>query len=98
MGIFSDRPSTAKPLTEPNRFPSGWQPLPLIITDGCAGLAAALQTVYAQGLHQRCWVHKMRSFCEAVRRRDHDRVKRDAQQIYQAASLAEARHAFRRLA
>ena len=70
--------------------------LRLIITDGCAGLAAALQTVYPRVAHQRCWVHKMRNLCEAVRRRDHDRVKHDAQKIYQAASLAEARRAFQR--
>jgi transposase-like protein len=68
--------------------------LQLIITDGCAGLAAALQTVYPRALHQRCWVHKMRNICEAVRRRDHDRVKHDAQKIYQAQSLALARRAF----
>src|SRR5437667_328008 len=66
------------------------QHLQLVITDGCAGLAAALQTVYPRARHQRCWVHKMRNICEAVRRRDHDRVKRDAQRIYQAASLVEA--------
>ncbi|MEK7992971.1 MAG: IS256 family transposase [Planctomycetota bacterium] len=71
--------------------------LRLIITDGCAGLAAALQTAYPRALHQRCWVHKMRNVCEAVRRRDHDRVKHDAQKIYQAASLALARRAFARL-
>ena len=70
--------------------------LKLIITDGCPGLAAALQTVYPQALHQRCWVHKMRNISEAVRRRDHDQVKRDAQRIYQADSLLEARKAFER--
>jgi putative transposase len=32
----------------------------LIVTDGCAGLAAAIQTVYPRVGHQRCWVHKMR--------------------------------------
>lgn len=70
--------------------------LQMIITDGCAGLAAALQTVYPRALHQRCWVHKMRNLCEAVRRRDHDQVKRDAQAIYLAPSLAQARRAFLR--
>lgn len=69
--------------------------LQIIITDGCAGLAAALQTVYPGVPHQRCWVHKMRNICEAVRRRDHDRVKQDAQTIYRAGSLKEARQAFR---
>jgi len=70
--------------------------LQMIITDGCAGLAAALETVYPRALHQRCWVHKMRNICEAVRRRDHEQVKRDAQAIYQAPSLAQARRAFLR--
>jgi transposase-like protein len=65
----------------------------LIVTDGCPGLAA-IQTVYPRVEHQRCWVHKMRNLCEAVRRRDHDAVKHHAQKIYQAASLAEAQRAF----
>jgi len=69
--------------------------LNLIITDGCAGLAAALQVLYPGVPHQRCWVHKMRNLCAAVRRRDHDQVKQEAQKIYCAASLAEARQAFR---
>ncbi len=38
----------------------------------------------------------MRNLCEAVRRADHDAVKRDAQRIYQAASQAAARKAFER--
>ena len=67
-----------------------------IVTDGCAGLAAAIQTVYPRVAHPRCWVHKMRNLCEAVRRRDHDPIKHQAQKIYQAASLAEAQRAFLR--
>ena len=35
--------------------------LQLIVTDGCAGLAAALQMVYPRVGHQRCWVHKLRN-------------------------------------
>lgn len=66
----------------------------LIVTDGGAGLAAAMQTVYPRVAHQRCWVHKMRNLCEAVRRRDHDQVKQEAQKIYRAGSLAEAQRAF----
>lgn len=64
--------------------------LQLIVTDGCAGLAAALQTVYPRVAHQRCWVHKLRNLLSAVRRRDHAAVKADAQAIYQAASRSEA--------
>jgi putative transposase len=56
----------------------------LIVTDGCPGLAAAIQTVYPRAAHQRCWVHKMRNILEKVRRRDYDAVKADAQAIYLA--------------
>lgn len=70
--------------------------LQLVITDGCPGLAAAIPAVYPRVRHQRCWVHKMRNLCEAVRRSDHDPVKRDAQRIYLAPSLAAARRAFER--
>jgi putative transposase len=65
-----------------------------VITDGCAGLASALQTVYPRALHQGCWVHKMRNLLEAVRRRDHHEVKADAQKVYLAESPADARQAF----
>jgi transposase-like protein len=64
--------------------------LGLIVTDGCPGLAAALQTVYPHVPHQRCWVHKLRNLLGAVRRRDHAAVKADAQAIYRAASRREA--------
>jgi putative transposase len=64
--------------------------LQLIVTDGCAGLAAALETVYPRVPHQRCWVHKLRNLLRAARRRDHAAMKSDAQAIYQAASRAEA--------
>jgi len=41
--------------------------LQLIVTDGCPGLAAAIQTVYPRVAHQRCWVHKMRNILDKVR-------------------------------
>jgi putative transposase len=69
--------------------------LQLIVTDGCPGLAAAIQTVYPRVAHQRCWVHKMRNILEKVRRRDHDAVKADAQAIYLAESRGQAVAAFR---
>ena len=47
----------------------GGRALRLIITDGCAGLAAAIRTVYPRVRHQRCWVHKMRNILEKVRKR-----------------------------
>lgn len=69
--------------------------LKLIVTDGCEGLAAAIQTVYPHALHQRCWVHKMRNILEHVRKCDYDAVKADAQAIYGAQSRREAQGAFR---
>jgi transposase-like protein len=70
--------------------------LQLIVTDGCPGLATALQVVYPRALHQRCWVHKMRNIVEKVKKRDYDAVKAGAQAIYQADSPAMARHSFLR--
>ena len=69
--------------------------LELILTDGCAGLAAAIQTVFPRVLHQRCWVHKMRNILEHVRKRDYDEVKREAQAIYRAENRRQAEAAFR---
>jgi putative transposase len=69
--------------------------LQLIITDGCEGLAAAIQTVYPHVPHQRCWVHKMRNILEHVRRRDYEEVKAGAQSIYRADDRRGAQAAFR---
>ncbi len=66
----------------------------LIVTDGCPGLAAAMQTVYPRVPQQRCWVHKMRNILEQVRRRDYEAVKAEAQAIYRAEGRGEAQQAF----
>jgi putative transposase len=67
----------------------------LIVTDGCPGLAAALETIYPRVPHQRCWVHKMRNILQRVRKRDYDRVKAEAQAIYRAEDRRQALAAFR---
>src|SRR5215469_6454531 len=69
--------------------------LQLILTDGCAGLAAAIRTVYPRVRHQRCWVHKMRNILEKARKLDYDEVKAGAQAIYLAESRRQAEAAFR---
>ena len=69
--------------------------LQLVVTDGCAGLAAALATVYPHVAHQRCWVHKMRNILKKVKKADRQAVKQDAQAIYLADSRSEATAAFR---
>ncbi len=70
--------------------------LQLILTDGCAGLAAAIRTLYPRVRHQRCWVHKMRNILEKIRQCDYDQVKAGAQAIYRAGSRTQAEAAFRR--
>src|SRR5271166_851933 len=70
--------------------------LALIITDGCAGLAAAIPIVYPRARHQRCWVHKMRNILEKVRQADYAEVKSGAQAIYLAEGRGQAEAAFRR--
>jgi transposase-like protein len=72
------------------------QHLQLVITDGCPGLACALETVFPRVRHQRCWVHKMRNILEKTKRRDEKKVKAEAQKIYLAANLASAKRAFER--
>ena len=67
----------------------------LIVTDGCPGLAVAIQTIYPRAAHQRCWVHKMRNILEKVRKRDYDAVKVDAQAIYLAKGRRQAQAAAR---
>jgi transposase-like protein len=69
--------------------------LAMIVTDGCPGLAAAIQTVYPRARHQRCWVHKMRNILEKVRKRDYEQVKQAARAIYRALGLRQAEAAFR---
>src|SRR5207249_11215013 len=69
--------------------------LALIVTDGCAGLAAAIPTVYPRARHQRCWVHKMRNILEKVQKSDHAEVKTGAQAIYLAEGRGKAETAFR---
>jgi putative transposase len=70
--------------------------LQMVLSDGAAGLAAALETVYPRARHQRCWVHKMRNLRDGVRRRDQAAIKRDAQRIYLARNARQARRAFPR--
>jgi putative transposase len=62
------------------------QHLQLVITDGCPGLARALETVYPRIRHQRCWAHKMRNILEKAKRRDEKQFKSAAQKIYLAAN------------
>jgi putative transposase len=68
----------------------------LIVTDGGAGLLAALPLVYPQIPLQRCWAHKIRNILDKVKKIDQPRVKRSLHRIMNAEHLVEARQAAKR--
>lgn len=49
--------------------------LELITTDGCRGLANAINIAFAGINHQLCWAHKMRNVLKCVRTKDQRKVK-----------------------
>lgn len=64
--------------------------LKLIVTDGCPGLHAALETVYPEVPRQRCWAHKLRNVANLLRRSQQRSCLDEARTIYQAATRREA--------
>jgi transposase-like protein len=68
----------------------------LIVTDGGAGLRAALPLVYPRIRVGRCWAHKSRNVLDKVRRADRPAVKRSLHQISHALDRVAARAAARR--
>ena len=71
--------------------------LQLIVTDGSAGLKAALGLVYPQVPLQRCWAHKLRNIADKVPQKEGGCV-REAAAMYQASSRRQARRSFQRWA
>lgn len=70
--------------------------LELIVTDGGAGLLAALPLVYPHVPVQRCWAHKTRNVLDRVKKNDQPAVKKDLHAISHAPNLACAQHALKR--
>jgi putative transposase len=68
--------------------------LQLIVTDGNAGLAAAIGRVWAAVPHQRCWAHKLRNLENKLKASQQDCLE-EAKLIYQAAHRTEALQRFR---
>jgi len=66
----------------------------LIVTDGCPGLHAALETVYPYIAKQRCWAHKLRNVSNRLRRMDQKECIADARYIYLAGNRKEAVRAY----
>lgn len=69
--------------------------LKLIITDGCKGLHAALDIVYAYTKRQHCWVHKLRNVAKYLRKSDQEQVVAEARKIYKAETKRKAIKLFR---
>ena len=66
----------------------------LIATDGCAGLHAALLTVYPYTARQRCWAHKLRNVAAKLPRKVQGACLAGAKQIYLAETRKEAKYRF----
>lgn len=64
--------------------------LKLVITDGCKGLHAALDIVYAYTKRQHCWVHKLRNVAKYLKKSDEKQVLAEAKEIYKASTKREA--------
>lgn len=70
------------------------QQLKLVVTDGCPGLHAALETVYPYVPRQRCWVHKLRNVSNRLKRSQQAECLAGARMIYLAATRREAVQAY----
>lgn len=64
--------------------------LKLIITDGGKGLIAALDFVYPEIKHQRCWFHKLQNITKLLKKKDQNEVIRLLRGIYNAQSKRQA--------
>jgi putative transposase len=68
----------------------------LAVGDGALGFWKALDQVYPETAHQRCWFHKMGNVLTDLPRSLHSRAKAGLQAIWMAATRAEATDAFKR--
>ena len=73
----------------------GLQAGPLLaVGDGAMGFWAAMEEVFPQTAHQRCWFHKMGNVLNALPKSLQGRAKADMQEIWMAATRNEAHAAF----
>jgi transposase-like protein len=68
--------------------------LKLVITDGCAGLHAALEIAYPYVPRQHCWVHKLRNVASHLKRSQQEECLAGARAIYQAQTRRAAVQAY----
>lgn len=62
--------------------------LKLIVTDGGKGLIAALDFVYPEVKHQRCWFHKLQNIMKLFKKKDRKQALKALRKIYNAQSKA----------
>lgn len=73
----------------------GLQAGPLLaVGDGAMGFWAALNEVFPQTRHQRCWFHKMGNVLNALPKSQHAHAKAAMQAVWMAATRDEAQTAF----
>lgn len=68
----------------------------LAIGDGAMGFWAALNEVYPETRHQRCWVHKVANVLNVLPKSLQAKAKADLKEIWMAPTLDVAEHAFKR--
>jgi len=68
----------------------------LAVGDGALGFWKALDQVYPETPHQRCWFHKMGNVLTDLPKSLHSRAKAGLQAIWMAPTRTEANHAFKR--
>jgi transposase-like protein len=72
--------------------------LQLIVTDGCPGLASAIEIVYPRVAHQRCWAHKLRNIAAKLPLKHQEPCLKGAKAIYLAENARQAGQLFRQWA
>lgn len=68
--------------------------LKVVVTDGCAGLHAALDVVYPYAPRQHCWAHKLRNVANCLKKCQQEECLKGARTIYQATTRRQAVRAF----
>lgn len=64
--------------------------LKLIVTDGGKGLIAALNFIYPEIKHQRCWFHKLQNIAKLLKKKDQKESIRILRGIYNSQSKRQA--------
>ncbi len=68
--------------------------LKLIVTDGCKGLHAALETTYPFVPRQHCWAHKLRNVANLLKKGQQEECLEGARAIYRAETRRAAIQAY----